>query len=90
LSYNLHLFDDARRKRKQWVAAREKTELIRRRCQCREAAEGWKDQSSTVAQEQQIDLLMTADAVIGISDDILTPVLRWVRLFGPPVQEQRA
>ena len=36
-----------------------------------------KTNQAKVAQEQQIDLLMTADAVIGISDDILTPVLRW-------------
>lgn len=38
---------------------------------------GSKTNQAQVAQEQQVDLLMTADAVIGISDDILTPILRW-------------
>ena len=38
---------------------------------------GAKTNQAQVAQEQQVDLLMTADAVIGISDDILTPILRW-------------
>jgi hypothetical protein len=38
---------------------------------------GGKTNQAQVSQEQQVDLLMTADAVIGISDDILTPILRW-------------
>lgn len=38
---------------------------------------GAKPSQAQIVQEQQVDLLMTSDAVIGISDDILTPILRW-------------
>lgn len=36
-----------------------------------------KTNQAQVAQEQQIDLLMTADVVTGVEADVLTPVLRW-------------
>ena len=38
---------------------------------------GGRTNQAQVAQEQQVDLLMTADVVTGVADDILTPILRW-------------
>jgi hypothetical protein len=37
-----------------------------------------KTNQAQVAQEQQIDILMTADVVTSVEPDVLTPILRWM------------
>ena len=60
-------------------------------------APGKKPNQAQIANEQQVDILVTADAVTGVEDEILTPLLQWfialdhqyrdekitVRAFGP-------
>lgn len=40
-------------------------------------SKGGKTNQAQVAQEQQVDILTTADVVTGLEGDVLTPVLRW-------------
>lgn len=41
------------------------------------SGKGGKPSQAQVAQEQQVDVLTTADVVTGIEGDVLTPILRW-------------